>query len=64
MKSRREFLKDTATGVLILGSQNELGVAGMLDRCAKTENPEEDRSLTLPLCSGSMAHVTARRTPR
>jgi len=44
MKDRREFLKDTATGLLILGSQNELGLAGMLDPRAKTEKPEEDRS--------------------
>jgi pimeloyl-ACP methyl ester carboxylesterase len=44
MKGRREFLRDTATGVLILGSQNELGPAGILDPRAKTEKPEEDRS--------------------
>ena len=29
MKGRREFLKDTATGALILRSQNEFGLAGI-----------------------------------
>jgi hypothetical protein len=62
MKGRREFLKDTATGVLILGSQNELGVAGMLDRCAKTENPEEDRSHMENNLPGQMPTTTLKMT--
>jgi hypothetical protein len=37
MKDRREFLKDTATGALILGSQNEFGLVGMLELRAETE---------------------------
>jgi hypothetical protein len=37
MKGRREFLKDTATGALILGLQNEFGLAGMLELRAETE---------------------------
>jgi hypothetical protein len=36
MKGRREFLKDMATGGLILGSQNEFGLVGMLELCAET----------------------------
>jgi pimeloyl-ACP methyl ester carboxylesterase len=44
MKGRREFLKDTATGALILGAQNELGLAGMLGLRSETDRPEEDRS--------------------
>ena len=44
MKGRREFLKDTATGALILGSQNEFGLVGMLELRAETEKAEEDRS--------------------
>jgi len=32
MKSRREFIKTTATGALILGSQSKLGLAAMLDK--------------------------------
>jgi hypothetical protein len=43
MKGRCEFLKDTATGALILGSQTELGLVGMLDPRAETDKPE-DRS--------------------
>jgi len=31
MKGRREFLRDTATGALTLGSQNELRLAGILE---------------------------------
>ena len=31
MKGRREFLKDMATGDLILSSQNEFGLVGMLE---------------------------------
>jgi hypothetical protein len=37
MKGRREFLKDMATGALILGSQNEFGLVGMLELRAETE---------------------------
>ena len=37
MKGRREFLKDIATGALLLSSQNELGLAGMLDLRAETD---------------------------
>jgi pimeloyl-ACP methyl ester carboxylesterase len=44
MKGRREFLKDTATGALILGSQPELRLAGMLHLRNETDKPEEDRS--------------------
>ena len=32
MKNRREFIKTTATGALILGSQSKLGLAAMLDK--------------------------------
>jgi uncharacterized protein (DUF362 family) len=32
MKNRREFLKNAATGALLLGSQSKFGLAGMLDR--------------------------------
>ena len=35
MKSRRNFLKDVATGALILGSQSRFGLAGMLDQHAQ-----------------------------
>jgi len=31
MTSRRDFLKEAATGAVILGSQSKLGIAGMLD---------------------------------
>ena len=34
MKSRREFIKTTATGALLLGSQSKLGLASMLDQNA------------------------------
>jgi pimeloyl-ACP methyl ester carboxylesterase len=44
MKGRRDFLKGTATGALILGSQNGLRLAGMLHLRAETNKPEEDRS--------------------
>ena len=44
MKGRREFLKDTATGALILGWQNEFGLVGMLELRAETDKPEEDES--------------------
>jgi hypothetical protein len=43
MKGLREFLKDTATGALILGSQSKLGLAGVLDLHAETGKSEEDR---------------------
>ena len=36
MKSRRDFLKEAATGALLLGSQSKLGLAGMLDHHAET----------------------------
>jgi uncharacterized protein (DUF362 family) len=36
MKSRREFLKEAATGALLLGSQSKMGLAGMLDQNAET----------------------------
>jgi uncharacterized protein (DUF362 family) len=35
MKSRREFIKTTATGALLLGSQSKLGLAAMLDQNAR-----------------------------
>ena len=35
MKSRREFIKTTATGALILGSRSKLGLAAMLDQKAQ-----------------------------
>jgi len=35
MKSRREFIKTTATGALLLGSQSKLGLASMLDQNAQ-----------------------------
>jgi alpha/beta hydrolase fold len=44
MKGRREFLKDMPTGALVLGSQNEFGLVGMLELGAETEKAEEDRS--------------------
>jgi uncharacterized protein (DUF362 family) len=36
MKSRREFLKTTATGALLLGSQSKLGFAAILDQHSVT----------------------------
>lgn len=36
MKNRREFLKNAATGTLLLGSQSKMGLAGMLNREAET----------------------------
>jgi uncharacterized protein (DUF362 family) len=36
MKSRREFLKEAATGAVLLGSQSRLGLAGMLDQPSET----------------------------
>jgi uncharacterized protein (DUF362 family) len=36
MKSRRDFLKDAATGAVLLGTQSKLGLAGMLDQHAGT----------------------------
>ncbi len=35
MKNRREFIKTTATGALLLGSQGKLGLASMLDQNAQ-----------------------------
>src|SRR5271157_5149191 len=35
MKNRREFIKTTAAGALILGSQSKLGLAAMLDQNAQ-----------------------------
>ncbi|MGP8270514.1 MAG: DUF362 domain-containing protein [Terracidiphilus sp.] len=35
MKSRREFIKTTATGALLLGSQSKLGLASMLEQNAQ-----------------------------
>ncbi|HEY1159506.1 MAG TPA: hypothetical protein VGE83_02690, partial [Terracidiphilus sp.] len=32
MKNRREFLQVAATGAVLLGSQNKLGLAAILDR--------------------------------
>ena len=58
MKGRREFLKDTATGALILGSQPELRLAGMLHLRNETDKPEEDRSHMEP----KLAHK--RQRPR
>jgi hypothetical protein len=43
MKGLREFLKDMATGALILGSQNEFGLVGMLELRGETEKAQEDR---------------------
>lgn len=34
MKSRRDFLKEAATGAVLLGTQSKLGLAGMLDQHA------------------------------
>jgi uncharacterized protein (DUF362 family) len=36
MTSRREFLKEAATGAVLLGSQSTLGLAGVLDHQAET----------------------------
>ena len=58
MKGRREFLNDTATGALILGSQNEFGLVGMFEVRAETEKAEEDRSHMEP----KLAHK--RQRPR
>ncbi|MGD0096805.1 MAG: DUF362 domain-containing protein [Terracidiphilus sp.] len=35
MSSRRDFLKDAATGALVLGAQSKLGLAAMLDKKAE-----------------------------
>jgi uncharacterized protein (DUF362 family) len=35
MKNRRDFLKEAATGALLLGSQSKLGLAAMLDQNAR-----------------------------
>lgn len=42
MNSRREFIKTTATGALILGSQTSLGLAAILDQ--KTQHAEAAKS--------------------
>lgn len=55
MTRRREFLGDIATGALFLCSQDELGLAGMLDLCAETDKPEEDQA--------HMKHNLPRQTP-
>jgi uncharacterized protein (DUF362 family) len=36
MTSRRDFIKEAATGAVLLGSQSKLGLAGMLDQHAGT----------------------------
>ena len=45
MNSRREFIKTTATGALILGSQTSLGLAAILDQ---KEMCIRDRSAAVP----------------
>ena len=40
MKSRREFLKEAATGAALLGAQSKLGLAGMLDQHAEAGKPK------------------------
>jgi pimeloyl-ACP methyl ester carboxylesterase len=60
MKGRREFLKDTATGALILGLQNEFGLAGMLELRAQTEKAEEDRSHMEPKLAAQMPTTTLK----
>lgn len=57
MKGRREFLKDTATGALILGSQSKLGLAGVLDLHLETGKSEEDRYGTWPTGTATNDHA-------
>jgi len=40
MTSRREFLKEAATGAVLFGSQSKLGIAGMLDKQDATARPK------------------------
>jgi pimeloyl-ACP methyl ester carboxylesterase len=60
MKGRREFLKDMATGALILGSQNEFGLVGMLELRAETEKAEEDRSHMEPKLAAQTPTTTLK----
>jgi pimeloyl-ACP methyl ester carboxylesterase len=60
MKGRREFLKDTATGALILGSQNEFGLVAMLELRAETEKAEEDRSHMEPKLAAQTPTTTLK----
>ena len=43
MNTRREFIKTTATGALILGSQTKLGLAAILDQKAQHAEPAKSR---------------------
>jgi len=40
MKSRREFLKEAATGAVLLGAQSKLGLAAMLEQRAEAGKPK------------------------
>lgn len=78
MKSRREFLKEAATGAVLLGSQSTLGLAGMLDQRAATgkskvviardpavhaQGSQADEKQVLALLDRAIAAYTGRDHP-
>jgi uncharacterized protein (DUF362 family) len=78
MKNRREFIKDAATGAVLLGSQSKLGLARMLDQHAQAgkskvvvardaglhgAGSQPDEKRVLELLDKAMAAYTGRQKP-
>ena len=78
MTSRRDFLKEAATGAVVLGSQSKLGFAGMLDhhteagksKVVVARDPQlhgtgaqPDEKRVLALLDHSIAAYTGRQNP-
>jgi uncharacterized protein (DUF362 family) len=78
MKSRRDFLKDAATGAVLLGTQSKLGLAARLDQHAGTgkskvvvardaglhgTGAQPDEKRVLALLDKAMAAYTGREKP-
>jgi uncharacterized protein (DUF362 family) len=78
MTSRRDFLKEAATGAVILGSQSKLGIAGMLDHHTESgkskvvvardpqlhgTGTQPDEKRVLALLDRAIAAYTGRQNP-
>lgn len=78
MTSRREFLKEAATGAVLLGTQSTMGLAGMLDQQRAAGNPKvviardpalqgqggrPDQKRVLDLLDRAIASYTGRDKP-